>query len=111
MVTSRNTGGVVVGTTLGACTPIAMARAIRGHIHVPASSSLTTGTIYGCATQTGTYAALQGSTGTAITLTNIDGTIGVYALPAEVCGIPWIKIVGNAAETVTITSDHYRAKS
>jgi len=76
------------------------------HVHVPASTSVTTLTWYGSPTRDGAFAAIQGSTGTAITSTNIDGTAGCYAVPAEVLGVPWVKAVGNADGDITLSADY-----
>lgn len=102
MVVQRSVSGVAVAATLGASTAVKVGGLIAGHVHVPASSSLTTITWYGSYNGTDFY-ALQGATGTAITNTGIDGTAGTYLLPSELRGLNWIKGVGNAAETVVIS--------
>lgn len=105
MVVQRSVSGVVIGATIGASTAVNVGGLIAGHVHVPASSSLTTITWHGSYNGTD-FSALQGSTGTAITNTSIDGTAGCYVLPSELAGLKWIKGVGNAAETVVVSGKY-----
>ena len=71
-----------------------------GSVSIPAGSTITTLTYYGCHTQGGTHLVLLDSDGVAVTQTVAASR--VIDMPAAVFGLPYLKIVSNADGAVSI---------
>lgn len=63
-------------------------------------AGITSVAFYVCMTRDGTFVALHDATNTAIALTTTAAK--GYALPVEAFGFEFLKLVGNAAGTVTL---------
>lgn len=112
MVNSKTFEAVAVKQSgdLASATPFPLARALRGFLWVPAGTSLTTVSVYGAMSKTGNYIPLQDTSGNPVQVTNIDGSAGIYALPASACGLPFVKLIGNADATIDVAADYDTAQ-
>jgi hypothetical protein len=72
-------------------------------VAVPTGSSLTTITWYGCQTEGGTYLPLEYPPGTALASSAISAPV-MFQVADGMCAHPYVKGVGNVAETVSITT-------
>jgi len=82
------------------CTAIDMRNYAGGSVALPAGSSVTTITWYGCHTVAGTYLPLYDSDAAAVTTTVAASRI--TDLPTATFGAPFLKLTGNAAGTGTL---------
>lgn len=71
-----------------------------GQVHVPTGSSITSLTYHAAPDKGGTYLPLQTSAGVAVTQTVAQTK--AYDLPAQIAGCRYIRIVADAAGSVTI---------
>ena len=79
---------------------IRMGDAAGGLIHV-ISGSVASITFYTCHTESGTYIAVYDSTNTIVSRT--VGTSRVYAIPDELFGAEFLRIVGDATGVIRVT--------
>jgi hypothetical protein len=83
------------------CTVISYGDWAGGSVDVPAASSLTTLTWYKCSTRSGTYLPAYDGLGNAVT--SAVGASESVPIPNTLFGAQYLKIVGNAAGTVTVS--------
>ena len=86
----------------GSTTPeIDMRDFAGGSVSIPAASSITTMTYYGCHTKAGTHLALLDAEGAAVTQTVAASR--VINMPTSVYGLPYMSIRVNAQGAVTVS--------
>lgn len=96
---------VALTTSAGTTPQIAKGLYSKGVIHVPAGSSITSLTFHAATESNGTYLPLyeeRGSGATAACTRTVSAGKS-YELPAAISGAPFIKIVADAAGSVTIS--------
>lgn len=93
---------VSLNTAIGTTAEFSYGDFRDGFVIVPTGSSVTSLTYWVSGSSGGTYIAAHDASGTAITQTVAGAK--AYALPAALAGARWVKIVSNAAGTVTITA-------
>ena len=86
---------VVVGATEAASGAIDYSDSAGGTMQVPSTASYVTLTFYSCRTADGIFLPVYDSSNAAVTRTVAASR--AYALPDELFGSKWIKIVGDAA--------------
>lgn len=91
---------VSVSATLSDCTEIATINYVSGSVQIPSGSSVTSLSLYGTHTSGDTHVPLYDRDGAAITMTVAAG--GVYSLPVEIDDVPYISLVADASDTVSI---------
>ena len=102
MVRTWNEGQVVhITTSLSTTARIEFGSFSTGLILVPAGSGIGTLTFYACATVDGTYLPVYTYDGTAAVITVTAGR--AYEFPPGVYATRYMKILADAADTVTIT--------
>jgi len=97
---------LAITATLATTPPFSFGNFAGGQVYVPANSSLTTLTWYSAATADGTFTPVQdgASTPAAVTSTVTPSTTGCNCkIPADCFACAFLKVVGNAAETIGLS--------
>ena len=97
---SLPTQTITVTDTIGTCTAIDMEHAAGAGFSVAGSTTLLT--FYVCETKNGTYVALYDKDNAAVTRTVAASK--AYALPDECFPFPYVKALGDAAGTLTLSA-------
>lgn len=91
---------VDVGATEEASEEVSFVQYAGGSVSIPADSTITSLTYYACHTFGGTHLELKDQDGEDVKQTVEAGH--VYALPDAVFGVPYFKMVGDHAGTVSV---------
>lgn len=90
---------VAITTSAATTGEISIGDFVQGEIFIPTGSSITTLTYYVAPNSSGTYIAAQDGSGA---ITQTVAAAKAYQMPSALFGAAMIRIVGNAAGTVTI---------
>lgn len=93
---------VAVGTTLAACDPVNVSEFSKYGIHIKTGSSVTQYEIWGADSEDGEYGAMYEEDGaTPVSVTGLSA-VKIYPISDAAFILGFIKIITNAAGTVTV---------